>query len=115
MARRPTASQCVDLVSCFNRFRDFPVWRRVRPLLGYRVGRVLTNARIASGYALTLRLRRHWYWYFWLTVVQKMHPGRGNSVQAMLVAAAVVHNRGADNEIEAQCGARCRRMLRSGH
>ena len=28
---------------------------------GYYLGRVLINAQIAAGYALTLRLRHHWY------------------------------------------------------
>jgi hypothetical protein len=45
---------------------------RVRQELAAGIGRVLINAQIAAGYALTLRLRHHWYWYFCTTVVQKM-------------------------------------------
>src|SRR5262249_936775 len=63
---------------------------RIRQKLAAGIGRVLINAQISAGYALTLRLRHLWYWYFWLTVVQKMRPGRGSSVGAMLLAAVVV-------------------------
>jgi len=34
-------------------------------------GRVLINAQIAAGYALTLRLRHLWYWYFCLRLSKK--------------------------------------------
>ena len=47
---------------------------RIRQKLAAGIGRVLINAQISAGYALTLRLRHLWYWYFWLTVVQKMTP-----------------------------------------
>jgi hypothetical protein len=33
--------------------------------------RVLINAQIAAGYALTLRLRHLWYWYFCLRLSKK--------------------------------------------
>jgi len=39
---------------------------------GYCLGRVLINAQIAAQvYALTLRLRHLWYWYFWVRLSKK--------------------------------------------